>query len=193
METGLDRTADALVHALGLTLGIGACVTLAIVAFPSADALHRASLCIYGLGLVAMLGFSALANLAETHRWGEAFARLDRAFIFVMIAGTYTPFTLALVGGAAGYGLFGFVWAVACLGVVLYLGLGWSVVAALGPLLAAMSARGLALLAAGGVLYTVGVIVYLRPRLICRRAIWHGFVLAAAACHFAAIMTDIVA
>jgi hemolysin III len=206
VETRLDRAADALVHAIGLTLGIGACTTLAIAAFASADALRCASLCVYGLGLAAMLGFSALANVAETHRWSQAFERLDRAAIFVMIAGTYTPFTLALMGGTAGYGLFGFVWTIAGLGaavqiaaparlrrfgVALYLLLGWSVVAALGPLIRAMSVQGFVLLCAGGVLYSIGVIVYLWPRLACRRAIWHVFVLAAAACHFAAVMTDV--
>src|SRR5918997_1573897 len=115
-----ERRADALVHALGLALGTAGCVALAVVALPRADdPLLVAALGLYAAGLLAMLACSALYNLA-----GEAaparkrlFRRLDHAAIFLMIAGTYTPFALVAIGGAWGAGLLGFVWAVAAAGV----------------------------------------------------------------------------
>jgi hemolysin III len=113
---------------------------------------------------------------------------------------------LVAVGGAWGYGLLAFVWSVALGGVVLklfwprrldrlsvaaYLLLGWSIVVVLDPLLGALSAAGLALLAAGGLLYSLGVVFHLWQRLRYQNAIWHAFVLAAAACHFSAVLSEV--
>ena len=204
----LEWAADAIVHLVGIALAAAACATLAIVALPDADGLHVASLSLYASGLVAMLACSALYNVLAGHRWNKAFKRLDHAAIFLMIAGTYTPFTLLVMGNATGIALCVFVWAVALsgaavqiaaparlrrFGVAAYLLLGWSGAATTGTLVKVMSAPGLILLGTGGVLYSIGVIFYLSRRLVCHLAIWHGFVLAAAACHFSALMTDVVA
>ena len=207
-----ERRADALVHALGLALGTAGCVALAVVALPRPDAGPRllAGLGLYAAGLMAMLACSALYNLA-----GEAdpvrkrlFHRLDHAAIFLMIAGTYTPFALVAIGGAWGVGLLAFVWAVAAGGIAaellgvrrserlsaaVYLLLGWTVLAALGPLSAAVSPSGLALLAAGGALYSIGVVFHLWRSLPFQNAVWHGLVLAAAACHYAAVLREVAA
>jgi hemolysin III len=207
-----ERRVDAAVHAVGLALGLAACVGLAAVALsrPDAGPWLLAGLGAYATGLVAMLACSALYNLtdeaAPTRK--RLFRRLDRAAIFLMIAGTYTPFTLIEIGGVWGAGLLAFVWAVAAAGiaaellgarrserlsVAAYLLLGWSVLPALGPLAEAVSPAGVALLATGGTLYSVGVVFHLWQSLPFQNAVWHGFVLAAAACHYAAVLGEVAA
>jgi hemolysin III len=156
---------------------------------------------------MAMLLCSAVYNMARDGMFKRLLRRCDHAAIFVMIAGTYTPFSLEVIGGAWGRGLLIFVWTVAAAGValkllrphrferlsvVVYLMLGWCVLAALDPLLARISLWGLVLLFAGGVLYSLGVVFHLWTRLPFHNAIWHGFVLAAAGCHYAAIMLEVV-
>ncbi len=201
-----ERIADGVVHVLGLIFGLAACVSLAIAAWPSNDLLLHLALVLYGLGLLAMLGCSALYNLSGHGRWKVVFRRLDHAAIFVMIAGTYTPFMVVMLGDAWGFGLLAFVWTVALAGVTLklfwphrldrlsvaaYLLLGWSIVVAAGPLLGAISVPGLVLLIVGGALYSLGVVFHLWERLPYQNAIWHGFVLAAAACHFSAVLSEV--
>lgn len=201
-----ERLADAVVHAVSLAFGLGACISLAIVLLPSHDGLRWFAVGLYAAGLLAMLSCSALYNMTVRSRWKAVFRRLDHAAIFVMIAGSYTPFLLIALGGAWGYGLLAFVWTVALGGVVMklvwprrfdhlsvaaYLLLGWSIVVALDPLIAGLSVAGLVLLAVGGVLYSLGVVFHLWARLPYQNAIWHTFVLAAAACHFSAVMAEV--
>lgn len=201
-----ERLADAVVHGVSLAFGLGACIALAVVLLPSHDGLRWLAVGLYGAGLLATLGCSALYNMTVRSRWKAVFRRLDHAAIFVMIAGTYTPFLLIAVGGAWGHGLLAFVWTVALTGVAVkllwprrfdrvsvaaYLLLGWSIVVVLDPLIASLSAAGLVLLAVGGLLYTLGVVFHLWTRLPYQNAIWHVFVLAAAACHFSAVMAEV--
>lgn len=198
--------ADAVVHVLGLVFGLAACLSLAIVAWPREDLLLWFALTLYGFGLLAMLSCSALYNLIRNPRYKAIVRRLDHAAIFVMIAGTYTPFTLIAIGGAWGQGLLAFVWTVALggvavkllwpgrfdrLSVIAYLLLGWSILVVLDPLWGALSAAGLVLLGAGGLLYSIGVVFHLWQRLPFQNAIWHVFVLAAAACHFSAVLSEV--
>jgi hemolysin III len=171
------------------------------------DPVLIASVLIYGAGLIAMLGCSALYHLAESGRRKEWFRCLDHAAIFFMIAATYTPFTLNRIGGPWGIGLFAFVWLVAIFGIsikllwpraldglsiVAYLLLGWSILAALDPLISAVSPEALALLIVGGLLYSLGILFHVWDRLPYQNAIWHAFVLAAASCHYAAILSDVI-
>lgn len=201
-----EYIADAAVHLVGLAFGVGACVTLAVLAVIQPEWPRLVGLSIYGLGLLAMLGCSALYNMTHHITWKARFRRLDHAAIFVMIAGSYTPLSLVVIGGSWGLGLLAFVWAVAVAGVVLklcfplrfegmsvlaYLLLGWTVVVAFRPLLDGTSTAGLVLLITGGGLYSLGVIFHLWERLPYQTAIWHVFVLAAAACHFSAILVDV--
>jgi hemolysin III len=201
-----ERQADTVIHALGLCLALVACPLLLVAAWPNARPLRLAALGVYATGLVAMLGCSALYNLTPAGVRKAWFRRLDHAAIFAMIAGTYTPFALVTIGGRWGMGLLVFVWVVACAGMAVellglrrsdalltgaYLLLGWVVLLALEPLVAAMSPPGLRLLVAGGVLYTVGSMFHHWPSLPYHNAIWHGFVLAAAACHYLAVLVDV--
>ena len=158
-------------------------------------------LIVYSLGLVGMFATSAAYNLVSDAGVKETLRRLDHAAIFVMIAGSYTPFAL-VVGGRAGHMLLAAVWAIAAVGVaiklryprrfdklsvLLYLSQGWIVLLALDSITAALSNRALSLLVAGGVVYTVGVAFHLMERLLFHNVIWHIFVLGGAACQFAAI------
>jgi hemolysin III len=198
-----ERRADAVLHVLGLALGLVACATLAAPATPRAEPALRAALALYAAGLVAVFACSALYNLAPGgRRQRDLFRRLDQAAIFLLIAGTHTPFALLAGGGGLGAGLLTFVWAAAATGAAAklaglrgpewlttgtYLLLGWSAAAMLGPLSAALPPAGLGLLVAGGALYSLGVVFHLQAWLPYRAAVWHGFVLAAAACHYGAV------
>lgn len=196
-----ERRADAAVHAVGVTAGIAGFVWLLNTAILSGTLPARTitALAIYGLGLVGMLIASAAYNLAPPDIGKALLRRVDHAMIFVMIAGTYTPFTLGLGQGVV---LGGAVWGGAAfgaalklrfpgrfhrLGLALYLGLGWAIVTALEPLGSVLSAPALWLLVVGGLLYTVGVVFHLMDRMPYNNAVWHLLVLAAASCHFAAV------
>jgi hemolysin III len=181
---------------------IGVAVLMA-VALTRDSALLTLGLTLYGCALLAMLTISALYHTSgHPARWA-LLQRFDHAAIFVMIAGSYTPFALLKIGGLLGWSLLGLVWLAAAGGaavkllrphhlegrtVVACLLLGWTAVLASGPLAAALPGWTLALLAAGGGLYSVGVVFHLWRRLAFHKAIWHGFVLAGAACHYAAVL-----
>jgi hemolysin III len=203
LESRSEWRVDAMVHVVGMTFGVAACITLAIVALPDAASAVLATLAVYAAGLLATLGCSALCNIASPGPLKPLWRRLDHAAIFVMIAGTYTPFAAIAIGGAWGTGLLVFVWTMAAAGVVLkllhperlealstavYLLLGWTILVAIDRLITAVSLPALVLLASGGILYSVGVLFYRWRRLPYRRAIWHGFVLTGAACQYFAVL-----
>jgi len=198
--------ADGVVHILGLGLGLPAAIVAVVIASLDGRFGQIAPTAIYAAGLLAMLGCSAAYNLLRRSRRRKWLQRFDHAAIFAMIAGTYTPFTTGLAGLWA-VALTGTIWSLAGLGIVaklcqprwiepistaLYLALGWVGVLAAGPFRAALEAPTLILLAIGGVLYSVGVVFYLWRRLPYQNAIWHGFVLVAAAVHYAAVLTVLV-
>nr|WP_294560406.1 hemolysin III family protein [uncultured Rhodopila sp.] len=196
-----ERIADGVVQGINVLLAVAGCVALGVLVQPHTTAPRAAALAAYGAGLLAMVGCSALYAWGRLGRRRELYRHLDQAAIFVMIAGTYTPLTLASPDGDYRLGLLAGIWAIAVTGalfkllaprrvepfvVPLYLIMGWSVVSDPGLILS-LPVTVSALLVAGGVLYSVGVIFHL-SRLRFQEAIWHGFVLAAAACHYAAIV-----
>jgi hemolysin III len=157
--------------------------------------------------MIAMFSFSAAYNLARNSRWRATLRRCDHAAIFVMIAGTYTPFTLLRLDGVWSWGLTTAVWTIAGAGMLIklcrrcdlryasaapYLLLGWIGLIAIDPLFRSVGMETLALIAAGGALYTIGVGFHVWERLPFQNAIWHGFVLAAAAVHYAAVVYGVV-
>ncbi len=182
------------VHAIGVPLGaLGALVLMvATVLMRHDDPAALLSVPLYAAALVAMLAFSAAYNLARRPGRRAWLRRVDHATIYVMIAGTYTPFMLVQVGGALGQLFTVFVWLVALTGaalkillphrwerlsIALYLLLGWSVLAVLEPLLSAVDTASILLLLGGGLVYTVGVPVYLSSNFLYHRAVWHACVL----------------
>jgi hemolysin III len=198
--------ADVVVHAVGLALAIGGCILLVSTAAESGSVKLTAALLVYSVGLLAMLACSTLYNSNTNRKLERLFERMDLSGIFVMIAASYTPFMLAKLDGPFAWGLLAVVWAVALTGVglnllarwnapkvyiALYLLLGWAALTIVDKLIHSLSITGLALLAAGGILYTVGVVFHVNKKLPFNSAIWHGFVVAAATCHFLAIYLDI--
>ena len=204
--TRSERLADAAVHVTGITAGIVGSFALTVIAIPRIDMAEFASLGLYAIGLVTMLICSALYNMASDGMNKDLLRRLDHAGIFLMIAGSYTPFAMISIGGQFGAGLLAFVWSIAVGGIILklmypnrrhgvfiaiYLLLGWTIIVAIDPLLDAVSTSGLVLLIAGGLLYSLGVIFHTWTSLPYQNAIWHLFVLAAASCHFVVVLTEI--
>lgn len=202
-----EHRADLIVHMIGLAgavIGGGILVVAALMR----EGLERpAAAAIYAAGLCAMLAISALYNLTRPNRHRRLLRRLDEAAIFVMIAGSYTPFTTLMLEGAWSSAVTGLVWAIALAGAMgklfvpqlserfwcfVYIGFGWLALAVFGPLIDVLSLVTFALLAAGGVIYTAGVLFFLWERLPYRRAIWHGFVLTGASLHYAAVATGAV-
>jgi hemolysin III len=201
--TTAERVADGCIHAVGVVVSLAATATLITVAILYLPPLSTLSVMIYSIGMVGVFCFSAGYNLVSGPRLKALLRRFDHAAIYVKIAATYTPFAMVKLGGAVGFGLLAAVWAVGLFGVaaklfwpahlvrtsyVLYLAQGWACVAALQPLAEALPERALTLLVVGGVLYTVGVAFHLWQSLPYHNAIWHGFVLVASACHFAAVV-----
>lgn len=201
--TARERLADGCIHAVGVAASLAGLVALLVVAVQSRAALWIVGLTIYGVALVAMFTCSAGYNLIVRPKVKAVFRRLDHAAIFLMIAGTYTPFVLIKMNNGTGYALLAVVWTMAALGIAikliaprylegvttaLYLVQGWAVIVAWHPLVSAVPERAALLLMIGGVLYTVGVVFHLWERLPYQNAIWHGFVLAAASVHFAAVL-----
>lgn len=203
--TRAERLADAIVHCIGVPAGVIAAVWLLVVAAGNGEAPVIASLAVYAAGLIGMLTASALYNMTPPGRAKAIFQRIDHAMIFVMIAGSYTPFVVNALDAGFGLTLAAVVWIGAVTGVVLkvvfprvndrlslalYLGLGWTIVVALEPLSGAVSATTLWLLVIGGLLYTGGTLLHVWDRLPFNNAGWHVAVLGGAACHFAAVLLE---
>lgn len=199
-HTRAEDIANALTSGLGACFGIAGLVVL--IAMSAGNAWQVTGVAIFGAALVLSYGVSAAYHGAPASGIKRVLRRLDHAAIFLLIAGTYTPFLLVNLRGPLGWTLFGIVWAVAVGGIVLkctrlrhgehaslllYLGLGWLGVIAIKPLAEALDPGGLALLLAGGIAYTVGVIFYLWRSLPYRHAVWHLFVLGGSFCHFFAV------
>lgn len=202
-----EIVADGAVHATGVVLGLVGSVLLVLWAAGSAGTVELAAVFVYVAGLLAMLGFSAAYNMWPVSPTKWLLRRFDHSAIYVMIAGTYTPLLLQMQASVATVALLAGVWATALVGaalklafpgrldrisIALYLALGWSVLAAYNSVLPALPSSALTLLALGGLLYSGGVIFHVWSRLRFQNAIWHAFVLAAAACHWGAIVDCIV-
>lgn len=202
-----EEIANSITHGLGLLLSIAGLATLAVYASRFGNAWHIVSCAIYGTTLVLLYTTSTLYHSIPASRFKRIMRNLDHSAIFLLIAGTYTPFTLVSLRGPWGWTLFGIVWGLAAVGIVLelsmqkrrlalslllYLGMGWVVVAAIKPMLAALAPAGLALLVLGGLAYSLGVIFYVRRSMPYHHAIWHGFVLAGSALHFFAVLFYVI-
>jgi len=198
--------ADVIVHVVGIALALVGCFLLVVTAANSGSVKLTAALVVYSAGLLAMLGCSALYNSNTNEKLSKLLERFDLSGIFVMIAASYTPFMLAKLDGPMAWTVLAAVWIVALSGVAMnllarwnaprvyiamYLLLGWAALSIFDQLMHTLSPLGLGLLAAGGILYTIGVVFHVNKKLPFNSAIWHGFVVAAASCHFAAIYLDI--
>lgn len=199
--TGVARSVNRAVLTATLSFGVAALALLGALALVGRDAAFAATSLIYGTSLVLCALCSFLYNMLETARRRDLLRRLDHAAIFLLIAGTYTPFA-AGIHGLFGVSLLAWVWALALLGILLklrasqafergfvalYLALGWLALTA-GREIATLPALPLTLLAAGGLAYTVGALIYARDIGRWTDPVWHGFVLAGNVTHFLAVV-----
>lgn len=202
-----ERAADAIVHIAGVIFGICGVAALMLATIGQSPARDIAGLAIYGAGLIGMFTASATYNLSQDWSRKERLRRWDHAAIFLMIAGSYTPFALSRIGGGTGLALLAAVWSIAVFGIAvklwlprrfdrisiaLYLAQGWVVIFALGPLIEAVPHRSVILLLAGGGIYTAGVAFHLLERLPFHNVIWHVFVLAGAILQFLSIYDAVI-
>ncbi|XXM74259.1 PAQR family membrane homeostasis protein TrhA [Lysinibacillus sphaericus] len=198
-----EELANAITHGIGFILSIPALVMLIIIAIDRGSPWHIVSFSIFGASMILLYLFSTLLHSFKPSRAKNLFAVLDHSAIYILIAGTYTPFMLVSVRGALGWTLFGIVWGLAVAGVVFkcyfvdryqvvstlfYLVMGWLVIIAVKPLYFSLSGAGFSLLLAGGILYSVGAIFYVWNKLPYNHAIWHLFVLAGSGCMYFCIL-----
>lgn len=198
-----EEIANSATHGVGAALSIAALAVLVTLAGLHGDVWRVVSFSIYGASLVLLYLTSTLYHGFQSPRVKLVFRMLDHSAIYLLIAGTYTPFTLVTFHGGWGWTMFGIIWGLAIAGIVqtvlffnrfpvvsvlTYLGMGWLVVVAIKPLLAVMPVAGMAWIAAGGLFYTLGVVFYAVKTIPFNHAIWHLFVLGGSVCHFFAIL-----
>jgi len=198
-----ELIADGVVHAIGVLLGIIAATVLVVLAAVYASALDIVGVSIYVAGLLSMLVLSATYNLWPVSRAKWVLRRFDHSAIYLLIAATYTPFILGMDDSLFARALLVGVWCVAIFGIVLklcypgrfdrisvgiYLAMGWSGIMLYDAVVSALPTLALWFVVAGGALYSLGVIFHVWRRLRFQNAIWHGFVLAGAACHYTAVL-----
>lgn len=197
--TVAEEIAHALTHGVGAIAAIVGLIFMLVWSVSYGDTFHIVSAAIYGASLILLYLASTLYHAFPWPRVKAFFQQMDHAAIYVLIAGTYTPFALVNLRGAWGWTLLGVVWGIAVVGVIievamkerkkwlslsLYLGMGWMALIMIKPMIDSVEPGGLWLLLAGGLAYTFGVIFYVWKSLRFHHAIWHVFVLAGSVLHF---------
>lgn len=205
--TPREELANSLTHAVGIALSVAGLVLMVTFSARHGDAWHVVSTAIFGVSLIALYTASTLYHTSRDVVRKQLLRKFDHAAIFLLIAGSYTPFLLVSLRGPWGWSLFGVVWGLAAVGIalkfwfagrfrvastLLYLGLGWLVLIAFKPLLAALPRAGVGWLVAGGACYSAGTIFYLWKRLPYHHAVWHLFVLGGSLCHWVAVFGYVV-
>ncbi len=202
-----EEIANSVIHGAGALAAVAGLVILVAAAAATGDGWRLASAVIFGVTLVLLYTASTLYHSVAHPRAKRVFRFIDHVAIFLLIAGTYTPFTLVSLRGPWGWSLFGVVWGLALAGIagqsrllhrwtalslVLYVAMGWAAVVAVRPLVAAVAPGGLLLLLLGGIAYTAGIGFYVWRRLPYQHAVWHGFVLAGSAFHYWAVLGYVI-
>lgn len=202
-----EEIANSITHGIGILLSSGGLAVLTIFASLRGNGWHITASAIFGITLVLSYTASTLYHSIPVAPAKRILKVVDHAAIYLLIAGTYTPFTLISLRGPWGWSLFGTIWGLALLGIVLkitmlgrvagistlvYLAMGWIVVVAIKPLLVAVEPGGMLLLLFGGLAYSVGVIFYIWRKLPYHHAVWHLFVLAGSLCHFFAVLFYVI-
>ena len=202
-----EEIAHSVTHGIGALLSVVGLTILVIYSSMYGDTWHIISSSIYGVTLITLYTSSTLYHAITVPNVKRFLQKLDHAAIFLLIAGTYTPFTLVNLRGGWGWTLFGIVWSIAIAGMImelivkqrykrvslgLYLGLGWIVMIAIDPMITHVEAGGLILLLIGGLFYSLGVIFYVWKTLLYHHAIWHVFVLTGSVCHFFAVFFYVI-
>jgi hemolysin III len=198
-----EEIANSVTHGVALLASVAALPILVVVAVARRDPWQVAGAAIFGVTLITLYAASTLYHALPHSRAKRVFRVLDHSAIYLLIAGTYTPFALGALRGAWGWALLGTVWPLAVLGIIakatlgfrfprlsaaVYLMMGWLAVIAFGPLMAQVGVAGMAWLVAGGLCYTAGVLFFAWERLRYGHMVWHLFVAAGSVCHFFAVL-----
>jgi len=202
-----EEIANSVTHGIGLVLSIAGFVVLLVLAILRGTAWHIVACSVYGASLVCLYAASTLYHVAISPKLKRALKIFDHSAIYLLIAGTYTPFLLLNLRGPWGWSLFGVVWGLAFAGILfklwfmdhfehastgVYVAMGWLVIVAAKPVLAHVPLATLIWLIAGGILYSTGVVFYVWKRLPYSHAVWHVFVLGGSICHYFAVLRSFV-
>lgn len=205
--TTAEEVANSITHGIGILLSCGGLAILVVFASLYGNGWHVTASTIFGTSLILSYTASTLYHGIPSAHAKRILKVIDHAAIYLLIAGTYTPFTLISLRGPWGWSLFGTIWGLALLGVVLkitmlgklaristlvYLAMGWIVLIAIKPLLAVVAPGGMMLLLFGGLAYSIGVIFYVWKKLPYNHAVWHLFVLAGSLFHFFAVLFYVI-
>jgi hemolysin III len=206
-QTRCEEIANSVTHGMGLALSLAGLAVLVTLATLRGTAWHIVSCAVYGATLVILYAASTLYHSVRGPRVKRVLRILDHSAIYLLIAGTYTPFALVTLRGAWGWSLFGVVWGMALVGILwkiwfvdrfvvvsttVYLLMGWLAVIAAKPLLAALPAGGIAWILAGGLCYTAGVVFFGWKKLPYAHTVWHVFVVTGSVCHFLAVLLYVI-
>ena len=202
-----EEIANSITHGIGTGLAVAGLTLLVVLAAIYGNVWHVVSFSIYGSTLVILYLASTLYHSIQTPKVKRILRIFDHASIYLLIAGSYTPFVLVNMRGTLGWILFGIVWGIALFGIVFkaffigrfeklatagYVLMGWLIVFAFGEMLKAISLGGIIWIVLGGITYTVGVIFYAWQKLPYNHAIWHLFVLGGSICHFFAVLFHVL-
>jgi len=202
-QTPTEEIVNSITCGMGLCLSVAALVVLVVLSSIYGDARRVVSFSVYGVSLIFLFACSTLYHCFQGKKTKHVMKILDHSAIYGLIAGTYTPLTLVTLKGAWGWSLFGVVWGLALAGIVfkiffvrkfkllstaIYLLMGWIAVVAIKPLSQQLPLGGIAWLATGGIIFSLGVIFYIFKKIPFHHAIWHLFVLMGCTCHFFSIL-----
>ena len=198
----LEEKINVLTHAIGFLLSVAALVLLTVKSSLYGNAWHIVSFSIFGVSLIILYAASTFFHNAKDLKIRRRLNIFDHASIYILIAGSYTPFTLVTLNGTIGWTLFGITWGIALTGIIFklfftgkydnistiaYVLMGWIIVFALNPLLNNLPFEGIVWLVLGGIAYTIGAVLYSIKKLSFNHAIFHVFVLLGSFCHFIAV------
>lgn len=201
-----EELANAMSHLAGTVFSIVALTMMCVYASFFGTARHIASCAVFGATLVILYNCSTLYHLTRNYRLKSFFQMLDHISIYLLIAGTYTPFALGALEGKRGWTLLAIVWSLALIGILcetalrrlrrlslpIYLLMGWLALFFIRPLVQSLSTTGAVMLIAGGVVYTLGVIFYALDKVPYMHTVWHFFVLGGSVCHWVAVNFTII-
>jgi hemolysin III len=206
-RVSIEELANSVTHGIGLVFSLAGVIVLLVLAVMRGSAWHIAGCAIYGSTLVCLYTASTLYHGIQSPQLKHALKVFDHSAIYLLIAGTYTPFLFVNLRGGWGWTLFSIVWALAMAGIifkfwfvdhfqilstVVYLLMGWLALIAVKPLFGLVPTGGLIWLMAGGLMYTVGVVFYAWKRVPYNHVIWHVFVMAGSACHYFAVLHSVI-
>lgn len=198
-----EEIANAITHGIGTLLAIAALVLLIIVSSRTKNKWYIVSYTIYGVSMLILYLESTLYHSITNVKVKKIFRIFDHSSIYLLIAGTYTPFTLTVLRNSVGWIIFAIVWIMAICGIVMkifwigkhevistliYIAMGWMIIFAIKRLLMLIQPAGIALLVAGGIIYTAGAFLYMLDKIPYNHAIWHLFVIGGSTCHFFCVL-----